>query len=65
MTPEQLAVYVMASAARALLRMEAMKAANHERIDKGYALAYDEEAFFRVIDEECISSNAIIAYFRD
>jgi hypothetical protein len=60
MTPETAAAFVTAAATRALLRMEAMKAANHERTESGLALAYGEEAFLNVIVDEGIGHNSVV-----
>ena len=42
---------VMALAVSIAARIEGMKAANAERQSNGYALAYDEKAFFEVEEE--------------
>ena len=34
-----------------LIQLEAMKAANQERLAKGEALAYDEDAFLKLLEE--------------
>jgi hypothetical protein len=63
MTPEERAAYVIGQSICALAEIEAMKAANRERLSDGKALAYDEAAFFAVQDTYCISHNAVISLF--
>lgn len=63
MTPEQKAAYVQAQAVAALATIEGMKAANVERLNQGYALAYDEASFDGVAENYCISHNAVIGLF--
>lgn len=65
MTPEQKAAYIFAQAVAAMADIEAMKAMNTERERNGYALAYDENAFFAVADRYVISHNAILNLFQD
>lgn len=55
------AVEFYARIARAQIRVEAMKAANAERADRGLAPAYGEDAFLNIIDEEGIGHNATIS----
>jgi len=52
--------YVMAQTAAATARIEAMKAANAERSDRGLAKAYPEEAFENVINEFGLHHNAVL-----
>jgi hypothetical protein len=33
------------------IKLEAMKAANQERLQRGESLAYDEDAFLKLLDE--------------
>ena len=40
-----------ADAVNRLIRLEAMKAANQERINRGESLAYSEESFLNLLDE--------------
>lgn len=65
MTPEQKAAYVTAQAVSALAAIAGMQAANHERIQDGYALAYPESAFADVTKEFCISHDAVVAFFQE
>ena len=44
MTPQTVRAYALVVAA--LARIEGMKALNEKRRSEGYALAYDEDAFF-------------------
>lgn len=65
MTDEQKAAYVHAQSVAALAEIESMKALNTERESHGYALAYDEGAFFEVIDRYGLHHNALMDFFRD
>lgn len=49
MTPEQLAAYVNAQTAAALIELESYKAANREREMCGHALAWGKDAFMDLI----------------
>lgn len=65
MTTEETALQIKlarvnASIARALIRMEGMKAENQIRIQRQESLAHWEDDFLRIIDEECIGCNEII-----
>jgi hypothetical protein len=64
MTPEQTAALVQSRVARALIRLESMRAANIERQERGYSLAYGEGAFLAVIDDEGIGENAVLLALR-
>ena len=64
MNAEQTAAYIISQAVSALAHIEAMKAANIERLAEGKALAYDEAAFFAVQDTYCIGHNAVISFFQ-
>ena len=52
--------YVMSMTAAASARIEAMKAANAERADRGFAQAYNEAAFEQVIEEFGLHHNAVL-----
>lgn len=56
--------YVFAQAICALAEIEAMKAANFEREQQGYALAYGEDAFYNVIEKYCIHHNGVLGLFQ-
>lgn len=64
MTKNEAVAYIQAQSVAALCEIESMKAANTERQDQGYALAYDEEAFLAVIDRYGISHNAVLITFQ-
>ena len=51
---------VMAASARAHARVEGMKAENTQRELRGEALAYPDQQFFDVIDEEGIGVNSVV-----
>jgi hypothetical protein len=62
MTPEQRAAYINAKTAMMLVEMAAMSAANFDRMNRGNALAYDEEAFMKLpakygLDENTLTDN--------
>lgn len=58
-------VYIHSQIACALIRMEAMKAANQDKRDKGEAATYGEEAFMSLMDEFCVSHNAVLGYLQE
>ena len=62
MTPEQMSALVSARVARALIRAMGMQAQNMQRAAVGSSMAYDDAAFFALIDEECIGENSVIQY---
>jgi hypothetical protein len=53
------AARINASCATAMIRAMGMQAENQQRERQGLALAYDEEAFIRVINEEGIGWNDV------
>jgi len=56
---EELAI--LASITRAKARIEGMLVANEQREKEGQSLAYTEDAFTAVIDEEDIDYNTVIS----
>ena len=56
---------VQARVACAQIRMGGMKAANVEQKQRGFALAYPEEAFEKLLEEEGVHSNAVILMLND
>ena len=56
---------VQAAVARALIRLEAAKAANEERRKDGFADAYSEGALEAIIDEEGIGHNSVVRMLND
>ena len=62
MTPEQKAAYVQSQAACALIEAMGMQALNMQRERQGYSMAYDDEAFFALIEKYGIHLNAVHAY---
>lgn len=63
MTPEQLAAYVNAQTAAALIELESFKAANREREMRGYALAWGEDAFMELIEKYGLDGDHIKQLF--
>ena len=45
------AAKMYSEATKKQIELEAMKAANQERLDRGEALAYGEDAFLKLLDE--------------
>jgi len=65
MTEEQKTAFVFSAAVRALIRSQGMMALNVERQNLGQTLAYDEEAFVNLINEEGIDHNTMLSLFHD
>ena len=63
MTHEEKAAYVHAQAVAATAEIEGMKAMNTERERNGYALAYDEAAFFAIVDKFGLGHNTLMEFF--
>jgi hypothetical protein len=55
--------FVFSQSVAALAEIEAMKALNAERQDKGLAQAYGEEAFAEVANKYGIHHNAVLSTF--
>jgi hypothetical protein len=45
------AARIYSDAVKKQIKLEAMKAANQERLDRGESLAYGEEAFLKLLEE--------------
>ena len=54
--------YIMSQVACALIDMEAMKAENQNRRNRGESIAYPSEAFFEIQDKYCIGHNAVLSH---
>ena len=65
MTPEQKAAYVYSQAVAAQAAIEGMKIENAARAMNGYAPAYPEPEFAKVITEFGLDHNTIMALFHD
>jgi hypothetical protein len=63
MTEDQQAAYVNAQAAAAQIHATAMVAANKEREADGKALAYDEAAFMKLLDDYGLHHNTLMTLF--
>jgi len=59
MSPEEKAAIINARAATALIRAMGMQAENFIRQQRGHTIAYAEDAFTKVIEEEGIHWNSI------
>ena len=64
MTENARAAIVFAAAARALIRAMGMEAENAIRLRRGEALAYDGEAYERLLVEEGIGHNQVMEALR-
>ena len=62
---EQRIVEIQASIARALIKMEGMKAENMQRGHLGQSMAYTDDSFELIISEEQIGYNDIIKRLSD
>lgn len=60
MTPEQQAAFLHAQATCAMIEAMGMQAMNMQREQQGYSMAYDDEAFFKLIEKYGIHHNAAI-----
>lgn len=65
MTKEQKAAYVYSQTTCALIEMQSQVMANFERQRKGEAIAYNEEAFYDLINKWGIHHNDVISLFHD
>jgi hypothetical protein len=61
-TPEQRAAFINAAVARALIRAAGMTAENMERATHGHSMAYAEETFCALINEEGIGHNSVVSF---
>ena len=65
MTPEQRAAYIQAQSTCAMIEAMGMQALNMQREQQGYSMAYDDEAFFKLIDKYGIGHNAVLNFVRE
>ena len=63
MNENQKAAYIMAMAASALIEAMGMQALNQYRTDRGETIAYDDEAFQKVVDKYELHHNSILTLF--
>lgn len=63
MTDEQKAAYVIAMSAGAIIEAFGMVAENQQRVRRGEALAYPEEAFTKLMLHRGLHHNAVIGEF--
>lgn len=64
MTAEQSAAYIGAQTASMLVELEAMKVANADRAQNGYAPAYGEKDFLALIDRYGMHHNNLMELIR-
>jgi len=60
MTSEQSAAFVNAAVARPLIKAQGMTAENMQRAHRGESMAYNDEAFEKLINDEGIGHNSVI-----
>lgn len=60
MGEEQRAAFLMSQAACALIEAMGMVALNEQRKAQGYSMAYDDSAFFNLIDKYGIGHNSAL-----
>lgn len=65
MTPEQAAAFINAQSVAAMAEVQAMIAANTERLAQDCSLVYDEAAFLAVIDKYGLHHNAVLTTFAE
>lgn len=64
MTEEQSAAYVFACCTRALVKAMGMQALNKQRETLGHSMAYDDEAFFDLLEAEGAGENQVLTVFQ-
>lgn len=62
---DRAATIIQAAAARATIRALGMQAENQQRAALGQAMAYREEDFVALIDDEGIGHNAVITILNE
>ena len=65
MNEEQKAAYVNGMAIGGLIEAFGMMSDNMQRQYKGEAMAYDEKAFYKLMENRGLHHNAIIGLFRE
>jgi len=63
MNENQQAAYIMAMAIGGLIEAMGMQAENQNRIARGEMIAYDDEAFQKVVDNRDLHHNSILTLF--
>ncbi len=64
MTEEQRAAFLISQSVATMVEALGMVAANDNRKNRGEAMAYDEDAFRKLLDESGIHHNAALALLR-
>lgn len=57
--------FIQAQTVACLCELEAMKVANQERQENGYANAFDEMAFRELPEQYGLTHNQLVEYLRD
>lgn len=65
MTDNQKAAYVMGESVAALIEALGMMSENLQRMQRGESLAYNDEAFTKLLNEHCICHNSTLAIFHN
>ncbi len=65
MDKEQLIAFINSQAVCALAEIEGMKAENQGRLHRGESIAYNDEAFFAIVDKFGLNHNRVIMYLSD
>jgi len=64
MNENQEAAYIMGMAVGGLIEALGMMSDNMQRQYKGEAMAYDEKAFYKLMEDRGLHHNAIVGLFR-
>lgn len=64
MEPEEKVVYLNSQITSALIEAMGMQAENMQRKQENKSMAYNDKAFFDLIEKYGIDSNSVISYLR-
>ena len=64
MTEEQKAAYVIGMAVGGLIEAFGMMSDNMQRQYRGESIAYDEKAFYKLMEDRGLHNNAIVKFFQ-
>ena len=65
MNESQEAAYIMGMAVGGLIEAFGMMSDNMQRHYKGEAMAYDEKAFYKLMEDRGLHNNAIVSFFQE
>ena len=63
MNENQQASYIISMAIGGMIEAMGMQAENQDRLSKGETIAYNDEAFQKVVDNRGLHHNAILTFF--